>query len=170
VSRLPLWRLFGRQASLRFKKRVWKEMLTELHRRGEERRESGAFLLGKRDADRRLVSRIVYLDDIDPNCLVGGIHLHGEAYAKLWDICDEEGLGVLADIHTHPSDWVGQSSTDKDNPMMAINGHTALIAPNFATGQISPGQLGVHEYRGEAGWASSFDKEAAHLLYVGRFA
>jgi hypothetical protein len=145
-------------------------MITELHRRGEERREAGAFLLGRRKGHSRLVSRVVYLDDIDPECLVGGIHLHGEAYGRLWDICDEAGVRVLADIHTHPGDWVGQSSTDKENPMIASSGHIALIAPNFAAGEIKAKHVGVHEYRGEAGWDSHFGRTARRLLYVGRFA
>ncbi|HEX7060291.1 MAG TPA: hypothetical protein VF176_10620 [Solirubrobacterales bacterium] len=145
-------------------------MLGELHRRGEERREAGAFLLGRREGPSRLVSRIVYLDDIDPKCLVGGIHLHGEAYAQLWDICEEEDMRVLGDIHTHPQTWVGQSRTDKENPMVARNGHIALIAPKFATGDIKAADLGVHEYRGEEGWDSHFDREARQLIYVGRFA
>jgi hypothetical protein len=145
-------------------------MIDELHRRGEERRESGGFLLGRRDGDSRLVTRVVYLDDIDPECLVGSIHLHGEAYGKLWDICDEAGLRVLGDIHTHPGDWVGQSPTDQENPMVARNGHIALIAPNFGSGDIKATHVGVHQYRGDDGWRTHFGREARRLLYVGRFA
>lgn len=163
-------RIFARKAWLRFRPRTWRQMIDELHRRGEDRRESGAFLLGGRDGDSRLVTRVVYLDDIDPECLVGSIHLHGEAYGKLWDICDQEGLRVLGDIHTHPRDSVGQSSTDRENPMVARHGHVALIAPNFASGTIKAKRVGVHQYRGEEGWSSHLGRDAGRRLYVGRFA
>jgi proteasome lid subunit RPN8/RPN11 len=166
LIRLP----FGRRARLRFKPAVWQQMFVELHRRGEERREAGAFLLAERKGDSRLISRIVYLDDLDPKCLVGGIHFHGEAYSKLWDICEEEGLRVLADIHTHPSPWVEQSSTDRENPMVSRRGHIGLIAPDYGAGKIDAKQIGFHEYRGEEGWVSCFKDDACRFLYIGRFA
>jgi proteasome lid subunit RPN8/RPN11 len=163
-------KVFAPRAWLRFRPGTWREMIEELHRRGEDRRESGAFLLGGREGDSRLVTRVVYLDDIDPECLVGGIHLHGEAYGKLWDICSDANLQVMGDIHTHPADWVGQSSTDRENPMVARQGHIGLIAPNFASGDIEAKHLGVHRYRGEEGWNSHFGREARRLIYIGRFA
>ncbi len=65
-------------------------MISELARRGQGRRESGAFLLADRDGPPTTVTRVVYLDDLDPNCLTGGISFDGLAYSKLWDICDAE--------------------------------------------------------------------------------
>ena len=43
----------------------WDAMIAELGRRGRAA-ESGAFLLADRDGDRRTVTRVVYLDDLDP--------------------------------------------------------------------------------------------------------
>lgn len=145
-------------------------MIAELDRRGHRHRESGAFLLAHGDDDRRVVSRVAYLDDLDPNCLTGSIHFRNEGYAKLWDICEREDLRVVADIHTHPSAWVGQSPIDADNPMVARRGHVALIAPFFASQRIRPQDLGVHVYLGENGWESHFRRGARRLVYVGRFA
>ena len=163
-------RLAGRAARLRFTRADWRQMLSELDRRGERRKEAGAFLLSPRGDTSGRISRIIYLDDLDPKCLVGGIHFHSEGYSKLWSICDVDELQVIADIHTHPKGWVGQSSTDRENPMVSRSGHLALIAPNYAAGKISPGDIGVHEYGGEAGWRSHIGREAERLLYVGRFA
>lgn len=165
-------KMFARRAWLRFRPDTWGRMIEELCRRGEGRRESGAFLLGPREGCGRLltVTRVVYLDDLDPSCLVGNIHFHGEAYGKLWDICEEARVKVLGDIHTHPGHWVGQSPIDRENPMLARHGHVALIAPGFATGTVRPGDVGVHQYRGEDGWSSHFGREARRRLYVGRFA
>ena len=100
------------------------------------------------------VSRVVYLDDLDPECLVGNIHLSGDAYSKLWGLCDREEIRVIGDIHTHPGQWVGQSPTDKDNPMVARRGHLAVIAPDLATRAVSPPEVGLHEYLGDEGWRS----------------
>lgn len=158
------------RARLRFDRNAWEGMIAELGRRGEGRREAGAFLLAPREGRTRLVSRVVYLDDLDPDCLVGGIHFHGEAYSELWDICDREEMRVVADIHTHPRSWVGQSSIDAENPMVARRGHIGLIAPCLATRPTSSKEVGVHEYRGEEGWASHFGRDAKRLLYIGRFA
>ena len=52
-------------------------MIAELGRRGNGRRESGAFLLCDRAGDQRTVTRVVYLDDLDPDCLTGGIEFNG---------------------------------------------------------------------------------------------
>jgi hypothetical protein len=78
----------------------WEAMIAELARRGAARRESGAFLLCDRTGEPRTVTRVVYLDDLDPNCLTGAIELDGLAYSKLWDICDAEGRRVIGDVHT----------------------------------------------------------------------
>ena len=60
---------------------------------------------------------------------------------------EHEGLEVVADVHTHPG-GVGQSQTDRDNPMIPEVGHVALIVPNFADRADFPGDIGIYEYRG----------------------
>lgn len=163
-------RIVARHARLRFDRHDWQELIAELGARGEGRREAGAFLLAPREGETSRVSQIVFLDDLDPDCLNGAIHFHGEAYGELWNICDRESMGVLADVHSHPGKWVGQSSVDAENPMVAKRGHLGLIVPGFATRAVAPADVGVHEYRGEEGWVSWFGRAAKHLLYVGRFA
>jgi len=142
-------------------------MVKELGRRGRGNRESGAFLLGDRSGDRRTVTRVVYLDDLDPNCLQGGIEFDGLAYSKLWDLCDAEQRVVIGDVHTHPKQWVGQSGIDAENPMVAQNGHVAVIVPNYATRPVQGSDAGVHRYDGR-GWSSWTDKDAAKRLFIRR--
>lgn len=153
---------------LRLKREQWRNLIEELGRRGEGRRESGAFLLAPR-SERSLVTRIEYYDDLDPRCLTGNIHFHGLAFSKLWDICDSEGLVVVADVHTHPGASVRQSAIDMENPMVARAGHIALIVPHLATRSVRPRQVGVHQYAGDEGWASSFGREAAARIGVKRW-
>ena len=153
---------------LRFGRKRWNGLIEELGLRGRGRRETGAFLLADRGADRRTVRRIVYFDDLDPRCLRGSICLEGLAYSRLWDLCEGECLVVVGDIHTHPGAWVQQSRTDKSNPMIARAGHVALVAPHFAARPVSPHQVGVHLYLGARGWTSWVGDEAAKRLHVRR--
>lgn len=164
---MTIWAFRGRRALLRIRRSRWQEMVAELGRRGGGVRESGAFLLGDRGGDRRTVTRVVYLDDLDPNCLTGGISFAGLAYSKLWDICDAEKRLVIGDIHTHPGSGVCQSCIDAENPMLARAGHVALILPDFATRPVEAYEVGVHRYD-SSGWTTWTGAEAARRLSIRR--
>lgn len=162
--------LVGRGALLRFTSDRWLEMVAELERRAGGVRESGAFLLGRRDRERRTVASVVYFDDLDPHALRGGIVLGTAAFARLWDLCRELDLRVVGDVHTHPADWVCQSDIDRANPMIAKAGHVALIVPNLAAGAVRLRGVGVHLYGGDRGWSSWCRGNKESKLYVGRWA
>jgi proteasome lid subunit RPN8/RPN11 len=140
-------------------------MITELARRGEGRRDSGAFLLC---GEPRTATRVVYLDDLDPNCLTAGIEFDGLAYSKLWDICDAERRRAIGDVHTHPGPGVCHSNIDAANPMIAQAGHIAVIALHFAQRLADAGDVGVHRYDGN-GWQTWTGKAAARRLLIRRF-
>lgn len=163
-------RLHKRRSLVRLRPELWQELLDELAARGGGVRESGAFLLADAAGDRRRVVRAVYLDDLDPNSLQGGISFRGTAYGALWRICRRERLTVVADVHTHPGSGVAQSTIDRRNPMIATAGHVAVIVPDYAERPVGGREVGVHVYRGEHQWTSAFGRDAARLLYVGRFA
>ncbi len=135
---------------------LWARLLTDLRRRGDGRRESGAFLLGHSDGPRGRIATYVCYDDLDPDALKSGaVTFHAKGYAALWQVCREKALEVLADAHTHPGHWVEQSAIDRRHPMVPIVHHTALIVPCY--GQASPWSLkgvGVYEYLGEFKWAT----------------
>jgi len=164
---MTIWGFRGRQALLRMRRVEWEAMVAELGRRGQGSRESGAFLLGDRGGDRRTVTQVVYFDDLDPNCLTGGIEFDGLAYSKLWDICDTKKRRVIGDVHTHPGRGVYQSSLDSANPMIAQDGHVALIIPDFAMHQIEAREVGVHRYDGRH-WQTWTDQDAARRLFIRR--
>ncbi len=147
---------------------LWREGLAELRRRGlNGRRESGAFLLGERDGERRRVVRLAYYDDLDPHSLDTGIVVFdGAGYGPLWQQCRDEGLTVVADVHTHPGRPL-QSNSDRTNPMIAKRGHIALIVPKFAERTFMPGEIGVYEYEGEHRWRDLSGPRAGQIFYVG---
>lgn len=164
---MTIWEFRGRRALLRMRSSAWEAMIEELGLRGRGSRESGAFLLADRAGDGRTVTRVVYLDDLDPDCLTGGIEFDGLAFSKLWDICDAERRVVIGDAHTHPGTNVRQSHIDAQNPMVAQKGHVALIIPNFASHPVKAPEVGVHQYDGDL-WRNWTGQDAAQRLFIRR--
>jgi proteasome lid subunit RPN8/RPN11 len=166
---MTIWGFKGRHALLRIPRTDWRNLIKELGVRGDGTREAGAFLLADQVGDRRRISHAIYYDDLDPACLQGGIQMDGRAYSKLWDICDARHLVVIGDVHTHPGGGVRQSCTDAENPMIAHEGHVALIVPELATRPVDPREVGVHRYDGASGWTTWTGRSASQRLLVRRF-
>lgn len=165
---MTIWAFRGRRALVRFRTKDWADLLDELARRGAGVREAGAFLLAARHGDPRVVKTAMFFDDLDPDCLRGGIALDGRAFSRLYDLCRRDRLAIIGDVHTHPGPGVEQSSIDAANPMVARAGHVALIVPHLAQHRPTPQTVGVHQYDG-VGWTSWFGHEAARRVFVRRF-
>lgn len=161
-------RLFAPQHRLSCSFLLWRRLLEELRLRGlNGKRESGAFLLGYREANAIRIETFVPYDDIDPGSLTTGIvRLDGRFFGRLWDICEVKNLSVVADIHTHPTDSA-QSSSDRDNPIISRAGHIALILPNFAIGSISPPEIGMYAYLGKKTWQTIPSEKRQSFFYIG---
>lgn len=160
----------GYNHRLRCSSRLWRRIIAELERRGEHRHEAGAFLLGVSDGTRKEVREAVFYDDLDPQAYASGVCvLHGDAFARLWSLCREKNLTVVADAHTHP-DAAFQSDADRTNPMVAREGHIAIIVPDFARWPIRRGALGVYEYVGDHAWHNRGGRNAPRYFYRGFWA
>ncbi len=144
----------------------WRALTSELARRGQGRRESGAFLLARSERQPRHVVEAIPFDEIDPHALNGAISIRGTAFGRLWEICRERGLRVVADVHTHPGRVVRQSRVDQANPMIAKRGHTAIILPDYAQGDPQPRDSGVHVYAGDRTWVSHYGEQAARQIVL----
>lgn len=130
----------------------WARLLNELWLRSEGFHESGAFLLGIRDHARRCVGEWILYDDYDPASLASGIvTLDGTNLGRLWAHCQKHRLEIVADIHTHPF-GARQSPSDRDNPIVAIPGHIALIVPRFARPPVQLVDIKAYEYLGGKKW------------------
>lgn len=151
----PFGSVFAKRPRLTCSAAVWRAGVAELARRTlNARREAGAFLIGSDDGKTRRIREFIYYDDIDPYALVTGIvHFNGNKFAKLWEICRERGHAVVADVHVHPADY-GQSSSDRDQPVIPRAGHLAIIIPDFAAHRTEPGGIGLYEYLGSKRWRS----------------
>lgn len=145
---------------------TWLELMADLRARGRAKRESGAFLLGRAVGQVRLVQRWVAYDVLDPDALsYGYVRLNTQAFTKLWALCEELRLEVVADVHTHPGN-PRQSSSDRANPMISQPGHVALIVPNFAQGVVLPYSVSVNIYAGNKRWNSFFGRNAEMLIHL----
>lgn len=145
----------------------WQNVLRELDRRGGRQHESGAFLLGAARGVRRNVTDVVFYDDLDPGAYDSGVCiLHGDAFARLWQLCREKQLTVVADVHTHPGQAF-QSMSDRTNPMVAREGHIAIIVPNFAVEPVRHDEIGIYEYRGNHSWTDRSPRKAGGYFYTG---
>lgn len=145
----------------------WRKIVAELERRGERIHEAGAFLLGVERAGHKEVHDVIYYDDLDQNAYSSGVCiLHGDAFSKLWAHCRKVGLTVVADVHTHEGAGF-QSEADRTNPMIARQGHIAIIIPDFARWPIRQRRLGIYEYHGQHAWTGHSPPQTDTFFYTG---
>jgi proteasome lid subunit RPN8/RPN11 len=145
---------------------LWRRLIRQLRQQSAGVRESGAFLLGSRSGVSGRVTRFICYDALDPHAYEGGaIAFHAPGYSALWQYCRQHGLEVLADVHAHPGASVRQSPIDRQNPMVPVVGHTAIIVPNFArTPWWSLRSAGVYEYLGNFQWRSQPTSEKCQRI------
>ena len=161
-------RLFAPSHELSCAAAVWRRLTRDLRARGGGKRESGAFLLGyiENDGRRRIIDYVLY-DDLDPHSLDTGIvRLDGRHFGRLWDLCRERGVTVIADVHTHPY-GAGQSDSDRAHPIIARAGHIALIVPDFAAPPIPRQKLGIYRYGGARKWETISPAMRRRFFHVG---
>jgi len=145
----------------------WLFLMHELRRTSRARRESGAFLLGRPGAQR--MTRYVLYDALDPHVADSGVIVfHGGCITPLWEMCRLEGLCVVADVHTHPGSWTGQSPSDQACPMIRQSKHLALIVPHYAGRRFQGLKgLGIHEYVGDRHWKTwAYDSGRVRLVIL----
>lgn len=130
----------------------WFNLMRGLKKRGNNERESGAFLLARINTIK--IIKVLYYDELDPNSLdLGYINFTSKGFLKLWDYLFKYGYQVIADVHTHPGNWTNQSTTDIENPMIDSVNHIALIVPNYSK-QVFTGLkgVGVFKFLGNNNW------------------
>ena len=108
-------------------------MVTELGDRGHGEIESGAFLLADRAGDQahRDPGRLPRRPRPE---LPDRRHplRRPRLQQAVGHLRRREATVVIGDVHTHPGRGVHQSGIDAGNPMIAQEGHVALIVPDFA--------------------------------------
>lgn len=152
------------KSTIRFERGLWLRCMSELFRRSKGRHESGCFVLGTVEGERRFARKPIYYDELDPKAYSSGVCiLHGDAFTRLWELCRSEKLTVIADIHTH-THAAFQSEADRTNPMIARAGHLAIIIPNCASGWIWRHRLKLFRYEGDHRWTDLSGWQARSFL------
>ena len=145
---------------------LWRRLLCELRKQSQGMRESGAFLLGEHGTRRDQVLSYVLYNELDPQVSdTGIIRFSSSGYPFLWRICRDRNQRTIADVHTHPASWVGQSDADRTHPMIPERGHISFIVPSF--GRVrwwSLRRVGVHEYLGGTSWKTHRSRSRAALV------
>jgi proteasome lid subunit RPN8/RPN11 len=161
-------RLFAPRHRLSCSWLLWRRLLTGLRQRGRHySRESGAFLLGRRSEDRVRILQFVLYDDLDPGCLDTCIvRFDGRHFGKLWDLCKQSDLTVVADVHTHPG-GSGQSDSDRAHPMISRAGHLALIMPRFGAPPVRLSEVGIYRYKGAKQWSPVPVEDRQAFVHIG---
>jgi len=145
---------------------LWRTLFVELHCRTGGRHESGAFLLGQTEDTGRWVERVVYYDELDPDAYrTGVVVMYAASFGPLWELCRSRGLSVVAVVQDHQGPaW--QSLADRDNPMIALAGHLALIVPDFARPPVFAEKLGFYEYKGAHRWRNLGGRWIGRYLHI----
>ena len=131
---------------------LWDATLAHLRQQGAGVRESGGFLLGKVQRDRRVATHFLPYEQLQRDALQADfVQLSAASFSRLWDYCADHDLDVVADMHTHRY-GAAQSRSDSENPMLAIAGHLALIVPDFAQGPVQLEEVGLYLYQGAHRW------------------
>lgn len=149
---------------------LWCRLKAKLRERGRKcSRESGAFLLGRREGGSARVVDFVLYDDLDAHALDSGIvRFDGRYFSDLWAICKSRGLVVVADVHVHPG-GSSQSDSDRDHPMISRAGHIALIFPRFAAGPQPRREIGMYRYLGGKRWEAVPLSARRQFLHISLF-
>lgn len=143
---------------------LWGETWLGLKRLSAGVRESAAAWGGRRDGDVWRAERVVLLEGL-------GVHA-GELFhralpdatAALFQELRAHGLRLVADVHTHPSTWVGLSETDMAHPLEYRVGLLALVLPEFARFAPELETIGAHLYEGDGHWREVSPTDAVVVL------
>lgn len=152
--------------SVRVPLRLWLDTWGGLEARGAGRREAACVWAGPTESAGR-VNEVVFLDDLGEVCSGALHHRTPTATTRaLFELLRSRGLEILADVHTHPSDWVELSQVDQEHPIEYRVGLLALVIPGFAVGEPSLDACGLHEYLGDLRWRQLKQAEYATAIKI----
>lgn len=135
--------------------KLWVSTWEGLQLRSAGQVEAACVWLGTRTDTAQVAVEVVFLDDLPGT--IGRRLQHRtsrQAVAMLLEIAREKQLSIVADLHTHPSDWIDLSEVDQEHPIEYRRGLIALVLPRFALGLPDLARTGVHEYIGNGQWST----------------
>ena len=121
------------------------EQLLPTYRGPDGAHEGICFLCGY-----EISSTTIYITAIGPHADHGPGHVRcsEEAVAAVTKAARAYGLGLLAQVHSHPTDRTGHSLGDDEMVFMPFAGMLSIVVPDYARFGVWPLEsLGVHQYQ-----------------------
>ncbi len=146
---------------------LWQRTWLGLRARGDGQREAACVWAGESSDREERVSEVIFLDDLPGVESFALQHRTTRtATAVLFEQLREKRLSIVADLHTHPEEWVDLSWVDKAHPIEYRPGLTALVLPGYATGAPSLDETGVHIYLGDGQWRRLRESQAKSKVRI----
>ncbi len=141
---------------------LWERMLTEFAKEGRAVEQVCYFdgvLLGDSGVVTTMTIPCAKLE-------AGRFHVPPEAMSEAGKHLRRFKLRRLAQVHTHPAEWVGHSAWDDEWAYSQLPGAMSIVLPHFGRTRPRLDQAGVH-LRSTAGWRQlSHDDLLAHVRLV----
>ncbi|WP_406442510.1 Mov34/MPN/PAD-1 family protein [Streptomyces sp. NBC_00631] len=94
----------------------------------------------------------------------GRVHLDENAVGAVARTARARGLGVIAQVHSHPGQDTRHSDGDDQLVLMPFEGMFSLVAAAYGTGALHPEQVaGLHQYQ-DGRWVHITDPAAMIII------
>ena len=105
------------------------------------------FWAGTREADKSTI-RLVIVPNAKTNS--GSVVVSQEANFHFVKILSARALVQIAQIHTHPTSWVGHSPGDSEYAAFKVKGLLSIVVPSYCIeGMLPLEKCGVHRFDGK---------------------
>lgn len=152
-------------AKIHIPKVLWNLTWNGLKERSSGEVEALCIWAGKRDGNGSRVQEVMFLDSINGVEAYPLFHrISREATAEIFKYLSSKKLQIIADVHTHPDEWVGLSKIDREHPLEYRVGFTSLVLPHFGDVEPSISGLGMHRYLGNLKWHELTIEEKKQFL------
>lgn len=154
--------------SISVTQKLWFETWLGLRARGDGKREAACVWSGRRSPSGDIAQSVTFLDDL-PGVRAGELYHRPsrQTIEALFNVLRERQEIIVADIHTHPGEWVDLSITDAAHPIEFRRGLPAMIIPYYAQAEPTLEGLGLHEYIGDGVWAKLAPEEIRRIILIG---
>lgn len=127
--------------------RTWRFLQTD----GEHGVESGVIWGGRRFGATGIVIAVLYPSGNDVIRSPNQYRVGPDTAARVGQWLTKRKCRALAQVHTHPADWVGHSWADDHGPIVSADNFVSVVWPNFARELPTLQALGVH-VRANGSW------------------
>lgn len=122
----------------------WTEVILREYGKLSPPSEGLVYWAGERD-DKKIIIKAVIAPSIISNEY--WLEVGHQSNSKVIDILGDLEQIHLAQIHSHPSKWVGHSETDDKNASFKHNGLLSIVVPHFGMeGMKNLSDCGVHRF------------------------